>query len=98
MFMEKKRLITTNDNYSYKLEQVPELVGSETASARRVRKHRENKKALQCNTGVTKCIGDIDIDIETSFTVSCKLIKILVVVYFINETKSYGYSFKIHMT
>ena len=64
MFMEKKRLITTNDNYSYKLEQVPELVGSETASARRVRKHRENKKALQCNTGVTKCIGDIDIDIE----------------------------------
>lgn len=64
MFMEKKRLITTNDNYSYKLEQVPELVGSETASARRVRKHRENKKALQGNTGVTKCIGDIDIDIE----------------------------------
>ena len=64
MFMEKKRLITTNDNYSYKLEQVPELVGSETASARRVRKHRENKKALQGNTGVTKCIGDIDIEIE----------------------------------
>ena len=63
MFMEKKRLITTNDSYSYKLEQVPELVGSETASARRVRKHRENKKALQGNTGVTKCIGDIDIEI-----------------------------------
>nr|DAX46971.1 MAG TPA: replisome organizer protein [Caudoviricetes sp.] len=62
MFMEKKRLITTNDNYSYKLEQVPELVGSETASARRVRKHRENKKALQGNTGVTKCIGDIEIE------------------------------------
>ena len=65
MFMEKKRLITTNDSYSYKLEQVPELVGSETASARRVRKHRENKKALQGNTGVTKCIGDIDIEIDT---------------------------------
>ena len=64
MFMEKKRLITTNDSYSYKLEQVPELVGSETASARRVRKHRENKKALQGNTGVTKCIGDIDIEKE----------------------------------
>lgn len=64
MFMEKKRLITTNDSYSYKLEQVPELVGSETASARRVRKHRENKKALQGNTGVTKCIGDVDIEKE----------------------------------
>ena len=64
MFMEKKRLITTNDNYSYKLEQVPELVGSETASARRVRKHRESKRLLQSNNEVTKCIGEIDIDLE----------------------------------
>ena len=40
----------------------------------------------------------IGIGIETTFNISCKLIKILVVVYFINETKSYGYSFKIHMT
>ena len=64
MFMEKKRLITTNDNYSYKLEQVPELVGSETASARRVRKHRENKRLLQSNNEVTKCIGEIEKDIE----------------------------------
>lgn len=64
MFMEKKRLITTNDNYSYKLEQVPELVGSETASARRVRKHRESKRLLQSNNEVTKCIGEIDIEID----------------------------------
>ena len=64
MFMEKKRLITTNDNYSYKLEQVPELVGSETASARRVRKHRESKRLLQSNDEVTKCIGEIEIEIE----------------------------------
>lgn len=75
MFMEKKRLITTNDSYSYKLEQVPELVGSETASARRVRKHRENKKALQGNTGVTKCIGDIDIDIEKEIDIEKDLEK-----------------------
>lgn len=75
MFMEKKRLITTNDNYSYKLEQVPELVGSETASARRVRKHRENKKALQGNTGVTKCIGDIDIEIEKEIDIEKDLEK-----------------------
>lgn len=53
----------------------------------------------RCNYNRSTGIGiDIDIDIETSFNVSCKLIKILVVVYFINETKSYGYSFKIHMT
>lgn len=75
MFMEKKRLITTNDNYSYKLEQVPELVGSETASARRVRKHRENKKALQGNTGVTKCIGDIEIEIEKDIDIEKDLEK-----------------------
>lgn len=75
MFMEKKSLITTNDSYSYKLEQVPELVGSETASARRVRKHRENKKALQGNTGVTKCIGDIDIDIEKEIDIEKDLEK-----------------------
>ncbi|MDS2979526.1 DnaD domain protein, partial [Streptococcus pneumoniae] len=49
------------------LEQVPEMVGSETASARRVRKFRENQLALQCNNDVTKRNGDIDIekDIDT---------------------------------
>ena len=61
MFLTKKKLLTTSDNYQFNLEQVPEMIGSETASARRVRKHRENQKALQCNSDVTKCNGDIDI-------------------------------------
>ena len=64
MFLTKKKLLTTSDNYQFNLEQVPEMIGSETASARRVRKHRENQKALQCNSDVTKCNGDIDIDID----------------------------------
>ena len=64
MFLTKKKLLTTSDNYQFNLEQVPEMIGSETASARRVRKHRENQKALQCNPDVTKCNGDIDIDID----------------------------------
>ena len=64
MFLTKKKLLTTSDNYQFNLEQVPEMIGSETASARRVRKHRENQKALQCNSNVTKCNGDIDIDID----------------------------------
>ena len=44
-----------------------EMVGSETASARRVRKFRENQLALQCSNDVTKRNGDIDIekDIDT---------------------------------
>nr|DAD60968.1 MAG TPA: replisome organizer [Caudoviricetes sp.] len=64
MFLEQKKLLTTSDNFAYKLEQVPEMIGSETASARRVRKHRVQKKALQCNTDVTKCNGEIEKDIN----------------------------------
>lgn len=64
IFLESKGLLTRNSDRDYFLEQVPEMVGSETASARRVRKFRENQLALQCNNGVTKRNGDIDIDIE----------------------------------
>ena len=64
MFLTKKKLLTTSDNYQFNLEQVPEMVGSETASTRRSRKHRETQKMLQCNTTATKGNGDIDIDID----------------------------------
>ena len=64
IFLEQKKLLTTSDNYQYNLEQVPELIGSETASTRRARKHRESKKALQCNTHATKRNGEIDKEIE----------------------------------
>jgi len=64
MFLLKKNLLTTNDNYQFTLEQVPEMIGSETASTRRSRKHREGQKALQCNTDATKRNGDIEIDID----------------------------------
>ena len=64
IFLESKGLLTRNSDRDYFLEQVPEMVGSETASARRVRKFRENQLALQCNDDVTKRNGDIDIDTE----------------------------------
>ena len=64
IFLENKKLLTTSDNYQYNLEQVPELIGSETASTRRSRKHRENQKALQCNADATKRNGEIDIEID----------------------------------
>ena len=63
MFLNKKGLLTRHSDYEFFLEQVPEMIGSETASARRVRKHRE-QKALQSNTNVTKRNGDIDKEIE----------------------------------
>ncbi|KXT82003.1 Phage replication initiation [Streptococcus oralis] len=67
LFLESKGLLTRKSDRDYFLEQVPEMVGSETASARRVRKFRENQLALQCNNDETKCNGDIDIekDIDT---------------------------------
>lgn len=64
MFLTKKNLLTTNDNYQFTLEQVPEMIGSETASTRRSRKYREGQKALQCNTDATKRNGDIEIEID----------------------------------
>lgn len=64
IFLENKKLLTTSDNYQYNLEQVPEMIGSETASARRVRKHRDSQKVLHCNTKVTNRNGEIDIEID----------------------------------
>ena len=64
IFLESKGLLTRKNDRDYFLEQVPEMIGSETASARRVHKFRENQLALQCNNDVTKRNGDIDIDID----------------------------------
>lgn len=64
LFLSQKNLLTTSDNFQYKLEQVPEMIGSETASTRRSRKHREFQKALHCNADATKRNGDIEIDID----------------------------------
>ena len=65
LFLESKGLLTRKSDRDYFLEQVPEMVGSETASARRVRKFRENQSALQCNNDETKRNGDIEKDIDT---------------------------------
>jgi phage replisome organizer N-terminal domain protein len=64
IFLESKGLLTKKSDRDYFLEQVPEMVGSETASTRRSRKHREFQKALQCNTDATKRNGDIDKEIN----------------------------------
>lgn len=63
IFLESKGLLTRKNDRDYFLEQVPEMVGSETASTRRSRKHRE-LRGLHCNTIATTCNGDIDKDIE----------------------------------
>ena len=52
MYLEKNNLIETISNEEYFLPEVLAVTGSETASAIRVREHREKKKVLQCNNNV----------------------------------------------
>lgn len=65
-------MLTKRDNYEFFLEQVPEMTGSETASTRRSRKHRE-QKALQCNTNATKCNGDIEKELKKDIELELEL-------------------------
>lgn len=75
IFLESKGLLTRKNDRDYFLEQVSEMVGSETATARRVRKFRENKQVLHCNTDETKCNGDIDIDKEIDIEIEKEIDK-----------------------
>jgi predicted phage replisome organizer len=55
IFCEKMKMLEINEGEELYLAQIKDMTGSETASAARVRKHRESKnKALHCNTGVTR--------------------------------------------
>ena len=65
--MYKRQLLVESEFESdVSLPKAAEAIGSETAVAERVRKHREKMKALQCNTTVTdtKQLGNVDIDID----------------------------------
>lgn len=52
LFLIRQGLMELIDETEYRLTECDKMVGSESASAERVRRHRENK-ALQCNTSVT---------------------------------------------
>ena len=59
MFLEKCGLLTRESEEIMYLNGIEEMIGSETSSAARVRKHRNNAlqsntQALQCNTEVTQ--------------------------------------------
>lgn len=65
LFLIRQGLMELVDETEYRLTECDKMVGSESASAERVRKHRE-QKALQCNTNVTgvKRIGNVEIEKE----------------------------------
>ena len=63
VFVELKMIDIFDDQTIY-MNETQKLIGSETATAERVRKHRESQRLLQCNTDVTKCNTEIDIEKE----------------------------------
>ncbi|MCI6407776.1 phage replisome organizer N-terminal domain-containing protein [Veillonella caviae] len=83
-YLLKTGLLVQVDDDEYSLLDAEKNIGSESAVAARVRKHREKEKALQCNTEVTevKQISnveiekdiDIDIDIDTEKDISINVV------------------------
>lgn len=66
LYLEKTGLLECKDN-EYILPQTIDCIGSETATAERMRRSRERKKQLemsQCYADVTNGYTDIDIDID----------------------------------
>lgn len=62
-FLKSTNLLKEINENIYELVETRTCIGSESASAERVRKYREKQKEmLQCNTLVTKCNTEIEID------------------------------------
>ena len=59
--LENRMISTSDDDKDLFIPEVRECVGRECASAERVRKHREKKKKLQCNSGVTPMLRSVTV-------------------------------------
>lgn len=72
-YLLKSGLLEMCSDEEYYLPDTKDSTGCETAVASRVRKHRERKKALQCNTDVTQvkqlCNGEIEIELEKNIEI-----------------------------
>lgn len=69
VFTELNMIEIFDDSTIY-MQEVEKLIGSETASAARVRKHRQNIKALQCNTDETKSNTEKEKDIDKDIDIN----------------------------
>ena len=67
-FLEQKGLLVYESEDEMDLTALPEMIGSESESARRVRKHRQNKllqeKTLQCNAEPLQSNKNVTTEIE----------------------------------
>lgn len=71
VFIELKMIEVFDDNTIF-MQEVSKLIGSETKGAERVRNYRNKQKALQCNTNVTKCNTEIDIELKKELQIESK--------------------------
>lgn len=72
IFLESMGLISQHNDHEYILTEVPYLIGGESESAERVRRHRE-KKALLCNGEVTKGNTEIEKEIDIEIDIEKEL-------------------------
>lgn len=67
-FLEQKGLLVYESEDEMDLTALPEMIGSESESARRMRKHRQNKvfqeKTSQCDTIPSQCDKNVTTEIE----------------------------------
>ena len=90
---KKLGLVYEEENHILRLTGAEQIVGSEWSSAERVRKYRE-KKALQCNTNVTKsnaqCNTDIEKDIDIDIDINKDINKDIEnkIIYLLSSSKN----------
>lgn len=76
-YLLKSGLLEMCSDEEYYLPDTKDSTGGETAVASRVRKHRERKKALQCNADVTQvkqlCNGEIEKELEIEKEIELEL-------------------------
>lgn len=63
-YLKENNMISIDENSDCFVPEALDLTGSEGASTKRVRRYRENKKALQCNSDVTACNTEKELNIN----------------------------------
>lgn len=87
MYLQRVGLLKEINEREIELTEMHGMVGSETSSAARVRKHRQiknekqkalqcNTQALQCNSDVTKCNTEIEIELDKEIELDNRTIDI----------------------
>lgn len=74
LFSELKMMELLDDGTLF-MKQVAKMIGSETGSARRMRKLRANKEVSQCDSDVSHCLLEIELDKEIDIDIDKELKK-----------------------